>query len=511
MRRSATERRSSTPLERSRSKSTLLVPPMLQRAVTKSSLSSGAGHGAQSRPAPTRERSRSSFGMLSFGGSAKLPKDGGKDGLASSDVRGRERGVSCPEPPAADTPGAPAPPPSAEADGATATTLSTGSDGEAAPTPRAVASAPAEMTTSGTTPTSSLSSAKEVAFEGPPDEAPRKSGGAADAAGEGTSTGGAAQPGFGPPESAPRIARCVTTATATSSRSLAKAAEEVHILMGDLVTGMRQPCAMSFLMGVRTVTPADFEPAQATPHAALLESMRLMAPERAAEMLTAEEAQAGAVPLHRYLEFLDTISSSRTLGFRIDAAKTVVDGTPELLPLPEGKTLTTLADEAQNAEAIATFLQRDALLAAATLLKLQTLESALVRSSFFARHAFLRTTMLLVFDDAHRDTSVDLKIMNFSSSYALPKDVRVTHTDPWDGTAECHEDGYLTGVRSLLRVVKSVCDALAPPTEAPPATADPLPVGPEQVQVTGMGVGGGESGEAAPPRRPPPPGRGLRR
>jgi hypothetical protein len=228
---------------------------------------------------------------------------------------------------------------------------------------------------------------------------------------------------------------------------------------------------MSFLMGVRTITAIDLGPEQATPNAALCGSMRSMAPERAAQMLTAEEKEAGAVPLHRYLEFLDTISTSRTLGFRIDAAKTVVNGSLDLLPLSEGTTLNTLADEAQTAEAIAIFLQRDAGLAVATLLKLKTLEAALMRSTFFARHVFLRTTMLLVFDDAHRSKGVDLKIMNFGSSYALPPSMTVKHTEPWDGTAESHEDGYLTGVRSLLRVVQRVCDALAPQAKVTPAAA----------------------------------------
>jgi len=274
-------------------------------------------------------------------------------------------------------------------------------------------------------------------------------------------------------EAVPTAARAVTSRTAAPpSRSLAGTTEDVvHILMGDLVTGMSQPCAMSFLMGVRTITAIDLGPEQATPNAALCGSMRSMAPERAAQMLTAEEKEAGAVPLHRYLEFLDTISTSRTLGFRIDAAKTVVNGSLDLLPLSEGTTLNTLADEAQTAEAIAIFLQRDAGLAVATLLKLKTLEAALMRSTFFARHVFLRTTMLLVFDDAHRSKGVDLKIMNFGSSYALPPSMTVKHTEPWDGTAECHEDGYLTGVRSLLRVVQRVCDALAPQAKVTPAAA----------------------------------------
>jgi Inositol polyphosphate kinase len=195
--------------------------------------------------------------------------------------------------------------------------------------------------------------------------------------------------------------------------------EEVHILMGDLVTGMRHPCAMSFLMGVRTVTHADLDPTHGTPHVALCDSMRSMAPEYAARMLSPDEARSGAVPLHRYLEFLDSISTSRSLGFRIDAAKTVVDGTLDgtLDPLrsaaastlntasdetqsaqaisDETQSAQAISDETQSAQAISDFLQRDARLAGSTLLKLRTLKKALSRSSFFGRHAFVRSAMLL--------------------------------------------------------------------------------------------------------------------
>ena len=443
------------------------------------------------------KRARSSFG-LSFGGSLKRMvsfSGGSPKRMASFGGSSPKRMVSL--------------------------TATTSSDGAAAMTllPREAASTSAAMATSGLPkavsfdlpsgelPRVDLPSGELPRFDLPSGELPSVGGAdatdaavaiVADAAvaivveagvmgdvGGGDLGGGDPSTAPAPVEAAPTVTRAVTTRTAAPSRSLAGTTEDVvHILMGDLVTGMSLPCAMSFLMGVRTATANDLGPEQATPNAALGGSMRSMAPERAAQMLTAEEKEAGAVPLHRYLEFLDTISTSRTLGFRIDAAKTVVNGALDLLPLPEGTTLNTLSDEAQIAEAIAIFLQRDAGLAAATLLKLKTLEAALLRSSFFARHVFLRTTMLLVFDDAHRAKGVDLKIMNFGSSYALPQSMTVKHTEPWDGTAECHEDGYLTGVRSLLRVVQSVCDALASPAKMTPAAAD------KAQETTGSAQGG---------------------
>eukprot|EP00966_Prymnesium_polylepis_P145981 3371991-Prymnesium_polylepis.1 len=44
--------------------------------------------------------------------------------------------------------------------------------------------------------------------------------------------------------------------------------------------------------------------------------------------------------------------------------------------------------------------------------------------------------------------------MNFGASYALPEGERIDHLAPWDGTQSCHQDGYLMGLQSLIRVMK---------------------------------------------------------
>ena len=67
---------------------------------------------------------------------------------------------------------------------------------------------------------------------------------------------------------------------------------------------------------------------------------------------------------------------------------------------------------------------------------------------------------MLVYDDAARTDRLELKMMNYASSYALGEGETVTHVDPWDGTSTCHEDGYIIGVRSLARLMKIVADQL---------------------------------------------------
>jgi len=134
----------------------------------------------------------------------------------------------------------------------------------------------------------------------------------------------------------------------------------------------------------------------------------------------------------------------------------MVEGVLGELPLPAGVTRGTLKEEGDIIGALVFFLQHDKSIASAILLKLENLIAALSRSEFIPKHVFLRSTMLIVYDDAAREDKMELKIMNFADSYSLPDGVTVTHTDEWDGTADNHEDGYVTGIKNLLRIMKEV-------------------------------------------------------
>ncbi|KOO20850.1 calcium calmodulin-dependent protein kinase kinase 1 [Chrysochromulina tobinii] len=222
---------------------------------------------------------------------------------------------------------------------------------------------------------------------------------------------------------------------------------EAHdIVMEDLVAGMTRPCAMALVMGTRTVTAADL--AQGEARADLLRAVDELDP----NSVMAVERERGGLTQARYLAFLDARSSTSTLGFRLDSAKTMVNGKLDALPLPEGVELDALREESHVSAAIAKFVQHDTQIANALFLKLKTLLNALQQSKFFPKHAFLRTTLLFVYDDANR-ANVQIRIMNFSAAYALPEGEAVSHDVPWDSTAECHEDGYLIGVHSLVRIM----------------------------------------------------------
>ena len=60
-----------------------------------------------------------------------------------------------------------------------------------------------------------------------------------------------------------------------------------------------------------------------------------------------------------------------------------------------------------------------------------------------------------------RVTNFELKLMNFAYSYEIPEGAAdLNHTDAWDGTADSHADGYLTGLRNVERIMKIVCEKL---------------------------------------------------
>jgi len=229
------------------------------------------------------------------------------------------------------------------------------------------------------------------------------------------------------------------------------------IRMQDLAASMTRPCAMSFMMGTRTITAEDMTEAGKEPRSELLEPTKAMG----ADLVTPEEHAAGGVSFYRFLELLDNLTSTSSLGFRIDAAKSMVGGSLQPLPLPRGHTLGTLREEEDVVDVFKAFLQYDLSLANAVVVKIESLAAALERSLFFARHAFLRSTILLAYDDADRIEKLSLKIMNFATSYPLPQNQTLSHLGKWDGTAECHEDGYLLGVHSLMRLMRRVCADLS--------------------------------------------------
>ena len=234
---------------------------------------------------------------------------------------------------------------------------------------------------------------------------------------------------------------------------------QYEIRMQDLAAEMKRPCALSLLMGSRTPVPDDFDLSRpsAAPRSDLYGRLLALDPSAPSRY----ERSTGGVTLLRYLQFIDEQTSTASLGFRLDACKTLVDGELVSVPLPAGRTLETLRSEQDVSAALTMFLQHDAGIARNALLKLENMAAAIVRSTVFARKCLLRSNLLLVYDDATRE-NVELKMLNFGFSYSLADEQTSAHDVPWDGSATSHEDGYLLGIRSLIRLMRSIVKDLEP-------------------------------------------------
>jgi hypothetical protein len=76
--------------------------------------------------------------------------------------------------------------------------------------------------------------------------------------------------------------------------------------------------------------------------------------------------------------------------------------------------------------------------------------SALSTCDAFMRHAFIRTSILLIYSDETNEATVNM--IDLSRAYAAGR--RLTHTQAW--APGNHEDGYLTGLDNLIRVFEDL-------------------------------------------------------
>jgi 1D-myo-inositol-triphosphate 3-kinase len=174
----------------------------------------------------------------------------------------------------------------------------------------------------------------------------------------------------------------------------------------------------------------------------------------------------------RYLAYRDSVTSTSSLGFRIDAAVTSKAGTPRGEPL-EHVRFSDLKNEVAIRAALAQFLGKSKVLTKALLIKLQRMRTALDRSDFFARHVFVRSSILVTYDElAHTrlresggstaeellsltsPAALEVKMIDFAHVHAVPNGGKLTHRAAHRANAS--EDGYLTGLDSLIATLERV-------------------------------------------------------
>uniref|UniRef100_A0A3B3UY67 Kinase n=1 Tax=Poecilia latipinna TaxID=48699 RepID=A0A3B3UY67_9TELE len=216
--------------------------------------------------------------------------------------------------------------------------------------------------------------------------------------------------------------------------------------MEDLLAEFDYPCVMDCKMGVRTyleeeLTKARRKPA---PRPDMYQKMIEVDPEAP----TLEENDKKAVTKPRYMQWRETISSTATLGFRIEGVKKE-DGTVN-------RDFKKTRTREQVVTAFHDFVRGDSeiLVSNKYLTRLKEIRATLEISPFFRSHEVIGSSLLFVHDSRKR---AKVWMIDFGKTTPLPDGEELTHRASWvEGN---REDGYLYGLDSLVDIFSSMVDS----------------------------------------------------
>ncbi|KAG7464453.1 hypothetical protein MATL_G00165750 [Megalops atlanticus] len=218
---------------------------------------------------------------------------------------------------------------------------------------------------------------------------------------------------------------------------LASRGGESYIRLEDLLSGLSCPVIMDCKMGVRTYLEEELMKARLNP--CLRNDMYQKMVKVDPMAPSAEEHAQGGVTKPRYMHWRDSVSSTSTLGFRIEGV-TVEDGSV-LRDFKKTRTFDQVTD------VLLFFTKRQSHILEAYLSRLQALNEALKVSEFFQSHEIIGSSLLFV----HDRSKANIWMIDFAKTIPMPPGICLKHNMPWvEGN---REDGYLIGLASLILLV----------------------------------------------------------
>uniref|UniRef100_A0A2K5JEJ2 Kinase n=1 Tax=Colobus angolensis palliatus TaxID=336983 RepID=A0A2K5JEJ2_COLAP len=161
---------------------------------------------------------------------------------------------------------------------------------------------------------------------------------------------------------------------------------------------------------------------------------------------TPEEHAQGAVTKPRYMQWRETMSSTSTLGFRIEGIKKA-DGTCNT------NFKKTQALE-QVTKVLEDFVDGDHIILQKYVARLEELREALEVSPFFKTHEVVGSSLLFVHD--HTGLA-KVWMIDFGKTVALPDHQTLSHRLPWaEGN---REDGYLWGLDNMICLLQGLAQS----------------------------------------------------
>uniref|UniRef100_A0A8C8DML2 Kinase n=1 Tax=Oryzias sinensis TaxID=183150 RepID=A0A8C8DML2_9TELE len=217
--------------------------------------------------------------------------------------------------------------------------------------------------------------------------------------------------------------------------------EQDYNLMDDLLADFDSPSIMDCKMGSRTYLEEELTKARERPRLRkdMYEKMVAVDPEAPTEE---ERAQQGVLK-PRYMQWRETLSSTATLGFRIEGIKKA-DGTCNT-------NFKKTKHKEQVMQALEDFVDGNVQILKLYLQRLEELRSALEQSQFFKAHEVVGSSLLFVHDASGK---AKVWMIDFGKTVPLPDSQTLDHRTPWsEGN---REDGYLWGLDNLISIFSTV-------------------------------------------------------
>ncbi|XP_069854983.1 inositol-trisphosphate 3-kinase C-like [Dipodomys merriami] len=211
--------------------------------------------------------------------------------------------------------------------------------------------------------------------------------------------------------------------------------------MEDLLADFEGPSIMDCKMGSRTYLEEELAKARERPRPRKDMYEKMVAVDPGAP--TPEEHAQGAVTKPRYMQWRETVSSSSTLGFRIEGIKKA-DGhcNTNFKKTQALEQVTKVLDD---------FVDRDRGILRKYVARLEELREALETSPFFRTHEVVGSSLLFVHD--HTGLA-KVWMIDFGKTVALPDHQTLSHRLPWaEGN---REDGYLWGLDNLIGLLQGL-------------------------------------------------------
>uniref|UniRef100_A0A8C8R4Q9 Kinase n=1 Tax=Pelusios castaneus TaxID=367368 RepID=A0A8C8R4Q9_9SAUR len=208
--------------------------------------------------------------------------------------------------------------------------------------------------------------------------------------------------------------------------------------MEDLLAEFDSPCVMDCKMGVRTYLEEELTKARKKP--SLRKDMYQKMIEVDPDAPTDEENTQHAVTKPRYMQWRETISSTATLGFRIEGIKKE-DGTVN-------RDFKKTRTKEQVTEAFREFTKGNRNILNGYLNRLKGIRATLETSLFFKCHEVIGSSLLFIHDQKEQ---AKVWMIDFGKTTPLPEGQFLQHNVPWvEGN---REDGYLWGLDNLIEIL----------------------------------------------------------